>query len=148
MVAVFYGRLKNHFVEVRWLISILYFTNINICILLKYKCSLWRQFIQNKKVSTLSVETFCDPAGIRTQGHYIKSVMLYQLSYGINTFLEELLPLKAGANIERFWFYKQYPEKKVLYSSIFISVSSLSVLFLLFFPPIIGCLSNGILSSK
>ena len=26
----------------------------------------------------------CDPAGIRTQDHYIKSVMLYQLSYGIN----------------------------------------------------------------
>ena len=25
----------------------------------------------------------CDPAGIRTQDHYIKSVMLYQLSYGI-----------------------------------------------------------------
>ena len=24
-----------------------------------------------------------DPAGIRTQDHYIKSVMLYQLSYGI-----------------------------------------------------------------
>ena len=28
-------------------------------------------------------EAFCDPAGIRTQDHYIKSVMLYQLSYGI-----------------------------------------------------------------
>jgi hypothetical protein len=26
---------------------------------------------------------FGDPAGIRTQGPYIKSVMLYQLSYGI-----------------------------------------------------------------
>ena len=26
---------------------------------------------------------FRDPAGIRTQDHYIKSVMLYQLSYGI-----------------------------------------------------------------
>lgn len=25
----------------------------------------------------------CDPAGIRTQGPYIKSVLLYQLSYGI-----------------------------------------------------------------
>ncbi len=25
----------------------------------------------------------CDPAGTRTQDHYIKSVMLYQLSYGI-----------------------------------------------------------------
>ncbi len=26
---------------------------------------------------------FCDPAGIRTQDPNIKSVMLYQLSYGI-----------------------------------------------------------------
>ena len=25
----------------------------------------------------------CDPAGTRTQDPYIKSVMLYQLSYGI-----------------------------------------------------------------
>lgn len=25
----------------------------------------------------------CDPAGIRTQDPYIKSVLLYQLSYGI-----------------------------------------------------------------
>jgi hypothetical protein len=30
---------------------------------------------------------FGDPAGIRTQDHYIKSVMLYQLSYGIILFL-------------------------------------------------------------
>ena len=28
-------------------------------------------------------EAFCDPAGIRTQDPNIKSVMLYQLSYGI-----------------------------------------------------------------
>ena len=27
----------------------------------------------------------CDPAGTRTQDPYIKSVMLYQLSYGICT---------------------------------------------------------------
>jgi hypothetical protein len=27
--------------------------------------------------------SFCDPAGIRTQGPYIKSVLLYQLSYEI-----------------------------------------------------------------
>jgi len=32
-----------------------------------------------------------DPAGIRTQDPYIKSVMLYQLSYGIE-FLRNLLP--------------------------------------------------------
>ena len=29
----------------------------------------------------------CDPAGTRTQGPYIKSVLLYQLSYEINLFL-------------------------------------------------------------
>ena len=28
----------------------------------------------------------CDPAGTRTQDPYIKSVLLYQLSYGINPF--------------------------------------------------------------
>ncbi len=40
---------------------------------------------QNKNAS-LSAGTFCalsDPAGIRTQDPYIKSVMLYRLSYGI-----------------------------------------------------------------
>ena len=36
-----------------------------------------------------------DPAGIRTQGPYIKSVMLYQLSYGIM----HLKSLNAGAKI-------------------------------------------------
>ena len=34
---------------------------------------------RNQKKRTV----LCDPAGIRTQGPYIKSVMLYQLSYGI-----------------------------------------------------------------
>jgi len=32
-----------------------------------------------------------DPAGIRTQDPYIKSVMLYQLSYGIIFFVAFLL---------------------------------------------------------
>ena len=32
--------------------------------------------------------TFCDPAGIRTQDPYIKSVLLYQLSYGILSVFE------------------------------------------------------------
>jgi hypothetical protein len=36
---------------------------------------------------------FCDPAGIRTQDPYIKSVLLYQLSYEIKSFF------KASANI-------------------------------------------------
>jgi hypothetical protein len=47
--------------------------------------------VKNKKPSeTLRLRgfdmfwlTFCDPAGIRTQDPYIKSVLLYQLSYGI-----------------------------------------------------------------
>jgi hypothetical protein len=39
----------------------------------------------------------CDPAGIRTQDHYIKSVMLYQLSYGI-------IPLLGGAKIEKLLY--------------------------------------------
>lgn len=30
--------------------------------------------------------TLCDPAGTRTQDPYIKSVLLYQLSYGIEPF--------------------------------------------------------------
>ena len=31
----------------------------------------------------------CDPAGTRTQDPYIKSVMLYQLSYGICTIVKK-----------------------------------------------------------
>ncbi len=46
---------------------------------------------------------FCDPAGARTQDPYIKSVMLYQLSYGIKK-----LSFKAGANIvSSFYLTKQ-----------------------------------------
>ena len=37
---------------------------------------------------------FCDPAGIRTQDHYIKSVMLYQLSYGIFLVLKNFFVLR------------------------------------------------------
>ena len=37
----------------------------------KKTASIWRQLI------------FCDPAGIRTQDPYIKSVLLYQLSYQV-----------------------------------------------------------------
>ena len=38
---------------------------------------------------------FRDPAGIRTQDHYIKSVMLYQLSYGIYFELNYLVSFKV-----------------------------------------------------
>lgn len=34
--------------------------------------------------SSMNYFFFCDPAGIRTQGPNIKSVVLYQLSYEIN----------------------------------------------------------------
>ncbi len=37
-------------------------------------------------VHQTDVPFFCDPAGTRTQGPYIKSVLLYQLSYGIIPF--------------------------------------------------------------
>jgi hypothetical protein len=36
-----------------------------------------------KKGLPTAILHFSDPAGIRTQDPYIKSVMLYQLSYGI-----------------------------------------------------------------
>ena len=51
----------------------------------------------------------CDPAGIRTQDHYIKSVMLYQLSYGIVFF-------KADAKIESFLFK---PTAKFIFSKFY-----------------------------
>ena len=38
----------------------------------------------NTKKAPVSGALFCDSAGIRTQGPYIKSVLLYQLSYGIS----------------------------------------------------------------
>jgi hypothetical protein len=39
--------------------------------------------IKNAGCSAGTFCAYCDPAGIRTQDPYIKSVMLYQLSYGI-----------------------------------------------------------------
>ena len=39
--------------------------------------------IENKKARWFLIRLFRDPAGIRTQDPYIKSVMLYQLSYEI-----------------------------------------------------------------
>ena len=43
--------------------------------------------ITNKKRIHLLSASFCDSAGTRTQGPYIKSVLLYQLSYEILRFL-------------------------------------------------------------
>ena len=42
-----------------------------------------------------------DPAGTRTQGPYIKSVLLYQLSYEIKTSIENVFP-KGSANVTIF----------------------------------------------
>ncbi len=51
-----------------------------------YKSRAFDAAVQKNKNASLSAGTFCiccDPAGIRTQDPYIKSVMLYRLSYGI-----------------------------------------------------------------
>jgi tetratricopeptide (TPR) repeat protein len=39
---------------------------------------------KNDKKKAMKFSPLCDPAGIRTQDPYIKSVLLYQLSYGIS----------------------------------------------------------------
>ncbi len=41
---------------------------------------------QSSVSTNFTTWTLCDPAGIRTQDPYIKSVLLYQLSYGIVIF--------------------------------------------------------------
>ena len=41
---------------------------------------------KQKKAAKWNLAAFCDPAGTRTQDPYIKSVLLYQLSYGIISF--------------------------------------------------------------
>ncbi len=41
----------------------------------------------------------CDPAGTRTQDPYIKSVMLYQLSYGISSHQKGYTPCFERAKI-------------------------------------------------
>ncbi len=53
--------------------------------------------IEKEKGQFPALFFFCDPAGTRTQGPYIKSVLLYQLSYEI------ILLSKAGANIHEFF---------------------------------------------
>jgi hypothetical protein len=52
-------------------------------------------------------EFFGDPAGIRTQDPYIKSVLLYQLSYGILPFF------KSVCKYRNFKLSYKYTEKKV-----------------------------------
>ncbi len=61
---------------------------------LNKKCQLQLQCgCKIKLTLKLKLTLLRDPAGTRTQDPYIKSVLLYQLSYGI-------LPFKAAAKIE------------------------------------------------
>jgi hypothetical protein len=48
-----------------------------------------------------NVKHFSDPAGIRTQDPYIKSVLLYQLSYGILLFFEVTFVVWSDAKVEK-----------------------------------------------
>ena len=51
----------------------------------------------------MDFEELCEPAGIRTQDPYIKSVMLYQLSYGI--LLRELFEPSSVSKVRRFCLF-------------------------------------------
>ncbi len=46
----------------------------------------------HKKRDNSIVVSFSDPAGIRTQDPYIKSVLLYQLSYRVGRLLFQVNP--------------------------------------------------------
>jgi hypothetical protein len=54
-----------------------------------------------QKKPHISVKLSCDPAGIRTQDPYIKSVLLYQLSYGILLFFEVSFVVWSDAKVEK-----------------------------------------------
>jgi hypothetical protein len=47
----------------------------------------FQNFLNKKKPDAFASGFWSDPAGIRTQDPYIKSVLLYQLSYGILSIL-------------------------------------------------------------
>jgi len=55
----------------------------------------------NSKKASHFCEAFGDPAGIRTQDPYIKSVLLYQLSYGILPFFEINFVFESDAKVEK-----------------------------------------------
>gem|GEM_PF-2306619 len=48
--------------------------------------------VLKQKKLILRLAFFSDPAGIRTQDPYIKSVLLYQLSYGIVLLFRTVVP--------------------------------------------------------
>ena len=57
-----------------------------------HKILIWKKF---------TFQQICDLAGIRTQDPYIKSVLLYQLSYQVGH-LQQTSLLKSGAKIGLF----------------------------------------------
>ena len=66
----------------------------------------WRDPGSLKKKKSIRLTSnallFGDPAGIRTQGPYIKSVLLYQLSYGI------IVSLDGGKDRHLLYFSKEW----------------------------------------
>ena len=82
---------------------------------------------------------FCDSAGIRTQDHYIKSVMLYQLSYGIFTTIWKgfvtLAPPIEGAKVAKALKWANNNGKKLSKSPDFGLYDSDGQPFLLSQPP-------------
>ena len=56
---------------------------------------------ETKKNSQINLAVFCDPAGTRTQDPYIKSVLLYQLSYGIISFSFRSKEVQKYASISK-----------------------------------------------
>ena len=62
--------------------------------------------IMSKKKPPSRGRFFSDPAGIRTQDPYIKSVLLYQLSYGIRRFFKSVCKYR-----NLFFCYKQQDKK-------------------------------------
>ena len=73
-------RTQDHYIKSVMLYQLSYGIKFAKCLnkwRICYKELVWKEKAFNQAFS------FGDPAGIRTQDHYIKSVMLYQLSYGI-----------------------------------------------------------------
>gem|GEM_PF-4091411 len=63
-----------------------------------------------------------DPAGIRTQDHYIKSVMLYQLSYGILLFLLRFSISAYLVSVKVTQRYAYKPFSATIYNSFFVTL--------------------------
>jgi hypothetical protein len=70
---------------VQWIKKLLAWLLVFFCFKVPRKSELLTWYFKTKKGFDLHRSLFyqSDPAGIRTQGPYIKSVLLYQLSYGI-----------------------------------------------------------------